>query len=578
MKFTKTLAAIAAASLAVSSLAVSAFAADALVSMTVPENSKPQDAGQVNLWELPFDDSVEAWAGKVDKAVATITTEAYANGALGGNTVANNGWASSDQIESSEAGTHQWVWDSIGGLQTQDADGKSNGYFKVEVWWMNALGEEGNQTPATLTIDKVDFYDKAGDLLATYPAAADTDTKPAEPKPIQTKADISFTDKKTPSYTYTVKGDIDTLKVDVALSADAAAAQAGWNDWCSAGVAVKNPDGTVKYYQWGGASVNWSWDVDGDNVGETKDGVGTETWVGTIGADGGQISIPVVKGAVVDFYCLSWDKYKGVQYTFTINDEEAAVKPVEPVDPVDPVEPVDPPVDPGKTEDPAEPVAPADVKIANSGRTVIDSGLVRTNIINEWTGNDADVIADKAAFAGANKISVKFTVTNFTTPFKAWIAMADSKWECQFQGEGDKRNANAKCTPVEVTGNGTYVVTIDLDKVIDGVAFISVCTDLKAADGDAIPTIAIDQIKINEEITVKPGEPADPTKPSKPEDPTKPGESDPVKPGESDPVKPGDCSGEPVNPPTGAAVAVIPAVLAAAAVATTGIVLKKRSK
>ena len=69
---------------------------------------------------------------------------------------------------------------------------------------------------------------------------------------------------KTPSYTYTVKGDIDTLKVDVALSADAAAAGSGWNDWCSAGVAVKNPDGTVKYYQWGGASVAWAWDVDGD--------------------------------------------------------------------------------------------------------------------------------------------------------------------------------------------------------------------------------------------------------------------------------------------------------------------------
>ena len=163
---------------------------------------------------------------------------------------------------------------------------------------------------------------------------------------------------------------------------------------------------------------------------------------------------------------------------------------------------------------------------------------------------------------------MKFTVTNFTTPFKAWIAMADSKWECQFQGEGNTVNANAKCTPVEVTGNGTYVVTIDLDKVIDGVAFIAVCTDLKAAEDDAIPTIAIDQVRINEEITLKPGE----------SDPAKPGESDPVKPGESDPVKPGDCSGEPVNPPTGAAVAVIPAALAAAAVATTGIILKKRSK
>ena len=42
MKFTKTLASIAAATIAVSSLAVSAFAADALVSMTVPEDSKPQ--------------------------------------------------------------------------------------------------------------------------------------------------------------------------------------------------------------------------------------------------------------------------------------------------------------------------------------------------------------------------------------------------------------------------------------------------------------------------------------------------------------------------------------------------------
>ena len=471
----------------------------------------------------------------------------------------NYGWNNGAVIVKTDATKDNWIQKTFGGTESDKQESKDvvfekTGAFEVPVEFtpgpngafeLMVTGVADN----AFAVESIALYSDA-ELVGTYGADGYVKAStPEQPKPVQTKADISFTDGKTPSYTYTVKGDIDTLKVDVALSADAAAAGSGWNDYCSAGVAVKNPDGTVKYYQWGGASIAWAWDVNGDGVGDTKDGVGTETWVGTVGADGGQLSIPVVKGAVVDFYCLSWDKYKGVQYTFTINDEEAAVKPVEPVDPVDPV---DPPVDPGKTEDPAEPVAPADVKIANSGRTVIDSGLVRTNIINEWTGNDADVIADKAAFAGANKISVKFTVTNFTTPFKAWIAMADSKWECQFQGEGDKRNANAKCTPVEVTGNGTYVVTIDLDKVIDGVAFISVCTDLKAADGDAIPTIAIDQIKINEEITVKPGE--------------------------SDPVKPGDCSGEPVNPPTGAAVAVIPAALAAAAVATTGIVLKKRSK
>ena len=538
MKFTKTLASVCAAAIAVSSLAVSAFAGSITFSDTAWWTQK----------NLKIEDILE---GNKPEDVESITFTSDTTFLIGYNStkVTDEKTGSTWKQDATAADTYT-VSDAV--LAPQEIEGKTvNPAFSVML-------SKGDGVDYTINW-KVNLKNN----------------DPAKPKPVQTKADISFTDGKTPSYTYTVKGDIDALKVDVALSADAVAAGSGWNDYCSAGVAVKNPDGTVKYYQWGGASIAWAWDVNGDGVGDTKDGVGTETWVGTVGADGGQLSIPVVKGAVVDFYCLSWDAYKGVQYTLTINDEEAAVKPGEP-DPVDPVDPVDPPVDPGKTEDPAEPVAPADVKIANSGRTVIDSGLVRTNIINEWTGNDADVIADKAAFAGANKISVKFTVTNFTTPFKAWIAMADSKWECQFQGEGDKRNANAKCTPVEVTGNGTYVVTIDLDKVIDGVAFISVCTDLKAADGDAIPTIAIDQIKINEEITVKPGE-SDPTKPGE-SDPTKPGESDPVKPGESDPVKPGDCSGEPVNPPTGAAVAVIPAVLAAAAVATTGIVLKKRSK
>ena len=71
--------------------------------------------------------------------------------------------------------------------------------------------------------------------------------------------------------------------------------------------------------------------------------------------------------------------------------------------------------------------------------------------------------------------------------------------------------------------------------------------------------------------------PDDPT--VDPDDPTVGPTEDPAEPGTSSgDVNPGDCSGDPVNPPTGAAVAVIPAVLAAAAVATTGIVLKKRSK
>ena len=285
--------------------------------------------------------------------------------------------------------------------------------------------------------------------------------------------------------------------------------------------------------------------------------------------------------------------------------------PVEPSDPVDPADPADP-VAPGTSEDVEETV---DIAIKNAGKTVIDGGLVRTNIINGWAGDEACVIANKDDFKNAVKVKVKFTVSNFTTPFKAWISMADSSYGCQFWGEGDKGNVGATCVPVEVTGNGTYDVTIELDKAIDAMEFIAVCTDLAAAEGDAIPTIAIDSVKTVVDNTpstpdepAKPGdsdkpvEPGNPDKPAKPGDsdkpvepakpgdsdkpvePAKPGDSDkpvePAKPGDSDkpvePAKPADDNKKPSNADTGVAVAVVPAAVAAAAVAAAGIVLKKR--
>lgn len=228
-------------------------------------------------------------------------------------------------------------------------------------------------------------------------------------------------------------------------------------------------------------------------------------------------------------------------------------------------------VTPGTSEDVEEIV---DVTLKNAGRTVVDNGLVRTNIINAWTGNDADVIAEKADFAGATKVKVQFTVSNFTTPFKAWLSFADKSWGVQYWGEGNKDNAKAEGTVVDVTGNGTYEVELTFANKIDAAEFIAVCTDL-AAEEDAtdIPTIAIDSVKIV----------VDNSTPEEPDEPVKPGESSGEVPEE--PVKPGESSGEtpedpdkPVSPETGVAVAVVPAALAAAAVATAGIVLKKRSK
>ncbi|MBP3334861.1 MAG: hypothetical protein J6L61_01755 [Ruminiclostridium sp.] len=228
-------------------------------------------------------------------------------------------------------------------------------------------------------------------------------------------------------------------------------------------------------------------------------------------------------------------------------------------------------VTPGTSEDVEETV---DVAIKNAGRTVVDSGLVRTNIINAWTGDDADVIAEKADFANAVKVKVQFTVSNFTTPFKAWISFADKDWGVQYWGEGNTGNANAEATVVDVTGNGTYEVELTFANKIAAAEFIAVCTDL-AAEEDAtdIPTIAIDSVKIV----------VDNSTPDEPDEPVNPGESSGDVPDE--PVNPGESSGEtpveptpdkPVSPDTGVAVAVVPAALAAVAVATAGVVLKKR--
>ena len=53
-----------------------------------------------------------------------------------------------------------------------------------------------------------------------------------------------------------LKGDIDTLNVDVATFSEATEAGFRLEHWCGAGVAIANPDGTVKLrYRWGGAGV-----------------------------------------------------------------------------------------------------------------------------------------------------------------------------------------------------------------------------------------------------------------------------------------------------------------------------------
>ena len=341
----------------------------------------------------------------------------------------------------------------------------------------------------------------------------------------------------------------------------------------------------------------------------------------------------------------------------TPTDPEEPVEPGETEDPAEPDDPSDPddpaddpsdpddpsddpsdkpmpgdsssPVEPGTSDDPTTPDDPStpdnpstgddetpgedlgktvDIDLSGKGTTVIDSGKVRTNIVNEWGGEDAN-IADKAAFKNANKITVKFTVSDFTEPFTAWLAFADSNFGAQYWGEGDAANAGVKCVPVQVTGNGTYEITLELDKAIEGdIAVLAVCTDLEAAEGDAIPTIAIDGVTVTVDSDAEPGDSDKPAEPGDSDKPAEPGNSDkPAEPGDSDKPadddnnnkpadddnnkpadddnnkpadddnnKPADDNKNPASPDTGVTAAVLPAALAAASLAVAGIVLKKR--
>lgn len=136
--------------------------------------------------------------------------------------------------------------------------------------------------------------------------------------------DCAYTDAKTPSYSYKVQGDVTsitaTAKILMPLEGDTA-----WNDWCGQGVKVTAPDGTVSYYQWGGAQVKWDADFDGDEKPDCVGGVDGENWLGTVADGAATLTIPVAgAGTVVDFYVMSWDKYADTQYNIAISGDVAS--------------------------------------------------------------------------------------------------------------------------------------------------------------------------------------------------------------------------------------------------------------
>ncbi len=218
----------------------------------------------------------------------------------------------------------------------------------------------------------------------------------------------------------------------------------------------------------------------------------------------------------------------------------------------------------GDTEDTAEPV---ELTLKNAGKMVDDHGI-RVNLSNPYVGEeDVYVVITPDEFAGTQTVSVKFKVENFDVygkPFNAWLIFANNAPDDQADKNlyywGADSTLGVKQTPIEITGNGEYVVTLTTDVPIEVFAnfFLAVQTDIEPDKDDAnfekVPTISLVQVAKDAALVAAPivDEPTKEPTPSSPGEPT-------------DKV-----------PDTGVTLAIVPAALAAAALAAAGIATKKR--
>lgn len=353
MKLRRYLSAFAAASVAVSAISVASFAAPVLT-VNADTAATPSD----NIIKTADDGKIDL--AKVKTVKVTITSTIDGNLGIGCNNAADGKWTQVDGNFKAGTQTYELNVDGI------SIDEKENFVVMVGIWWMNGAG--------TLTVDSIEMLDANGKVPEVVVVS---DDKNDEAKGGSFEADCAYS-KTAPAASFKVVDDLKEVKVSVDIK-PAGDGFDGFNDWCGQGVRVTYEDGTVKYYQWGGAQVSWGWDIDDDKVDESVGGVKGDTWIGTVSGNSAELTIPVAKNAVVDFYCLSWDTFSGTQYTIKVAGGVASVDDV-----TDPVVPDEPVVE--ETEEVVASTEEVEVTDEYNGTVEVD--------IDIWDAYDADAMAE----------------------------------------------------------------------------------------------------------------------------------------------------------------------------------------
>ena len=246
---------------------------------------------------------------------------------------------------------------------------------------------------------------------------------------------------------------------------------------------------------------------------------------------------------------------------------------------------------PGMTELPAD---AARIALKSTGSMNFD-GAYRVNICHPWAKDDDgnlleeyNILEDKSELSGAYTLGIHFEVAEFEDygkPFNMDINIAENNDTTNQNYWGDPASAvGVTTTPVEVTGDGDYIVWATFAQALDADAenfFLDITTDIKeqveAATneaGDGLPVISILEIGVQDGTpapggTTPPDEPGGDEPTSTPDEPSIP-EKEPT----STPDDTSKDDNNNVN--TGVTLAVVPAALAAAALVGAAVATKKR--
>ena len=274
-----------------------------------------------------FDSSVLTKGGKVGAMVFNITVDLPAEG-----DVAWNDWCgevlavnANDTTKYYDFGGKSVTWGvDMTGDEVQDTTGAG-----TESW----VGSVTAARTLTVTVPvnaenfTIDFYDNCWDSATdithyTIQSATAVYGSVVASENVAVGQSLSYTGSEASGYTFdssvlTTEGAktayaVFNISIDLPAEGDVA-----WNDWCGEAAKV-TADGKESYYDFGGKSVTWGTDLNGDEKADTT-GAGTESWIGS--AENLSVSAVFPIGAedyTIDFYDCCWDSATDINH-YTIN-------------------------------------------------------------------------------------------------------------------------------------------------------------------------------------------------------------------------------------------------------------------